>query len=237
MPLINVYSFTSPGPRATNQDAILVCDIPDRGLLCCVADGVGGNQGGETASKMAVDIISKTLENDLSVAFADVVRFAHEEILNAAEKDGELAGMATTLTAVIIKDMQLKAINCGDSRTYLLRGNGLMQLSQDHSEVARLLREGRLTAEAAVDYPRKNILESALGAHKPLKLYQTLFELEPDDRIVLISDGVSSVLSKRELRDISKKHQNLDDFGAELAKRTEEMKTKDNYSIIAVEIV
>lgn len=234
--MINVYSFTSAGPRVTNQDSILVFDIPNRGLLCCVADGVGGNQGGETASKMAVDIISQTLTQNPTLTLSEAIIIAHESILSIADKNESLSGMATTITAVIINDNTLELINCGDSRAYILRGNGLQQLSQDHSEVARLLKEGRLTPETAIDYPRKNILESALGAHKPLQLHEIKFNLELHDRVVLMSDGVSSVVNKKEFRDLSKKYINLNEFGTALTNYTETKGTNDNYSLIIAQI-
>ncbi|MDE8559110.1 PP2C family protein-serine/threonine phosphatase [Pantoea vagans] len=233
--MINIYSYTSEGPRSTNQDCILHTQIPDRGLLCCVADGVGGNQGGEIASKLATEVFERELTKP-EVTLHDCAMIAHHDILKKASADGKLLGMATTVTAVLINGYSLAGINCGDSRTYLLRDNGLMQLSQDHSEVARLLASGKLTKESAVDYPRRHILESALGAHKPLTIQEFKYDLKDRDRIILISDGVYSVLSKKELRDLSVSNEAIEDFGEQVIKSVIAKKTADNFSILIVEI-
>ena len=236
MPLINKFAYTSPGPRTQNQDAILVECLPSANLLCCVADGVGGNLGGETASRLALDIISATLRSDGNVSLHEAINSADEAIKNAAREDDKLTGMATTVTAIKLLGTKLLGANCGDSRAYLLRGRGLMQLSYDHSEVARLLREGKLTKEAAVDYPRKNILDSALGASKPLQIHDFQIDLMGGDRIAILTDGVSSVVSTKDFRDLSLKNQLLDDYGSSIINLVEHRGTRDNYSLILIEI-
>lgn len=143
--------------------------------------------------------------------------------------------MASTVTVTKLIGNKLIGANCGDSRTYLLRGSGVKQLSYDHSEVARLLREGKLTKETAVDYPRKNILDSALGAHKPLQVHEFECNLQIGDRIALLSDGVSSVVSKR-FPDLSVKYNSLNEYGASVIELVESRETRDNYSLIIFEI-
>ncbi|OMP92216.1 PP2C family protein-serine/threonine phosphatase [Raoultella terrigena] len=236
MPLINKFAYTSPGPRSHNQDSILVEILPSADLLCGVADGVGGNLGGETASQLALDIIAAALRTDSSISLLEAITRADKAIKDAALKDGELTGMASTVTVTKLIGNQLLGANCGDSRTYLLRGSGVKQLSYDHSEVTRLLREGKLTKETAVDYPRKNILDSALGAHKPLQVHEFEYNLLVGDRIVLLSDGVSSVVSKKDFRDLSVKYNSLNDYGASVIELVESRDTRDNYSLIIFEI-
>ncbi len=235
--MISQYKYTSQGPRTTNQDAILVEHMPGSGLLCCVADGVGGNQGGETASHLALKVISETIRDGNGViTVAESIKVAHDAILNAAKNDELLTGMASTVTVVLLNNEQLYGANCGDSRTYLLRGNGIKQLSCDHSEVARLLRNGKLTKQDAIDYPRKNILDSALGAQKNLQIHEFEINCLPGDRIALLSDGISSVVSKKDFRDLSKQHNSLEDFGKSLINLVKERETKDNYSLIVLEV-
>lgn len=231
----NIYSHTSKGPRFSNQDCILHTQIPDRGLLCCVADGVGGNRGGEIASKLAVEVFERELRHT-NVALSECVDIAHHEVLTQAASDETLLGMATTITSVLINEYNLEGVNCGDSRTYVLRGNGLKQLSVDHSEVARLLASGKLTKEAAVDYPRKNILDSAIGAHKPIQIQTFEFELQKNDRIVLMSDGIYSVVSKQDFRNLSLKNSTVKGLGESIVKLAEERNTADNFSLIIVEV-
>jgi len=235
VPLINTYSFTSQGPRPTNQDCILLEQIPDLGLLCCVADGVGGNQGGETASKLAVGVFFEHVSNKQD-NLKDCATEAHHIILQQAALDEKLLGMATTVASILVKGTELKGVNCGDSRVYLLRDNGLKQLSKDHTEVAKLLESGKLTKETAIDYPRKHILDSALGGHKALQIEEFSFELKDKDRVILITDGVYSVISKKEIRDLSLANNNLDDFCSAVINAVINRKTSDNFSLIAIEI-
>lgn len=233
--MINIYSHTSKGPRLSNQDCILHEQIPDRGLLCCVADGVGGNKGGETASKIAIEIFERELRR-ADICLSECVEIAHHEVLAQAASDETLSGMATTITSVLINGYNLKGVNCGDSRTYVLRGNGLKQLSIDHSEVARLVAMGKLSKEDAIDYPRKNILDSAIGAHKPIQIQSFEFQLLENDRIILMSDGIYSVIAKKDFRDLSLRHTDLKDLGESIINLAVERKTSDNYSLIIVQV-
>ena len=110
--------------------------------------------------------------------------------------------MASTFTGCSIENLRLNGVHCGDSRLYILRGNGLKQLSEDHSEVAKLLRKGKLSAKEAINYPRRNVLYSAIGAGESIEIQDFEFSLQPKDRILLLTDGVSGVVSKKQVRDL-----------------------------------
>lgn len=225
------YSYSSPGPRSTNQDFILDAKVDADTRLVCVADGVGGNNGGEIASKTAVEEFSKSfLERSLSME--ESVLHAHDKIREIGAENSNLHGMATTLTALYVHDLELLGVHVGDSRAYILRGDGVMQLSMDHSEVARYLREGKLTKEEAANYPRKNVLYNALGMQKKPEVQTFKFSLEAGDRLALMSDGVSGVVSKRTFRNLSKSSKTIEEFGEKLVSRVENGGVSDNYSII-----
>ncbi|MFT0625785.1 PP2C family protein-serine/threonine phosphatase [Ectopseudomonas guguanensis] len=227
-----IFEFSDKGPRSENQDS---CYIKSAGqsVVAVVADGVGGNNGGAVASRMAIDVFIKGLDEGLTPS--ECLLAAHDEIVNQSSRDESLRGMATTLTAVICKDGALEGVHCGDSRAYILRGNGVKQLTKDHTEVARLLAEGLITKEAAINYPRKNILDSALGTHKKLHYQEFGFELEDGDRLILVTDGIYSEINKKELVDISKSKADFVGFCELIVSRVAEVGPSDNYTLVGVE--
>lgn len=229
------FTYTSQGPRPSNQDCMSIAQIKDLGVLLCVADGVGGNKGGEVASQLAIKTFISCVENE-NFSMSEAMAAAHEKILEAAKENEDLTGMATTFTAVLISNNRLCGIHCGDSRAYVLRENGIKQLSHDHSEVAKYLREGKLTKEDALVYPRKNILYSALGSHKDLVIDEFDFSLRTRDRVVVLTDGFYGVVPKKMFRDISLASKDIQKFGDNLVDYIESIDTTDNYTIAAVEI-
>jgi len=233
--VIEYSSYTSKGPRTKNQDAFLITDLMKGGLLVCVADGVGGNQGGEIASQMAIKVFYDSIIDNFSLR--DSLIKAHDALISHASQNPELSGMATTFTAAIVTKQSVVGVHCGDSRAYLIRGNGLKQLTIDHSEVAKLLADGRITKEDALTYPRKNVLTSALGIHKKLLIDEFQFDLVNNDRLIFLSDGYYGAVSKREFRDISLRSQSISNLVDNTKKQLEINTTKDNYTIVAVEII
>lgn len=230
--MMQTFSFSDKGPRTENQDFFYLGKVNER-ILAAVADGVGGNKGGETASRIAVEVFTNKIQEGASLA--ECMDSAHNELLKIAENTPSLQGMATTLTAITCDQNILTGIHCGDSRAYLLRRNGIMQLTTDHTEVARLLTEGRLTKEEAVNYPRSNVLTSALGTHKEFKKQVFNFDLLPNDRLLLLSDGVYSKISKYEIQLISSQKQDFSSFCNELISIVVERGTTDNYTLLGLQ--
>lgn len=231
---MKTFLYTSKGPRPNNQDSVLVSEIDGVGLLLCVADGVGGNNGGEVASKTAVDSFYDQIvdgETSMEAAVEDV----HKKIRSISDSHPELSGMATTFTAALIKEDELHGVHCGDSRLYVLRGNGLKQLSQDHSEVARYIREGKLTKEEALVYPRKNIIYSALGSQRELVIDSFDFSLRKKDRIMLLTDGVSNFISKKTIRDLSVATDDVSELGNNILSCINNSNVNDNYTFVIAE--
>lgn len=226
-------AYTDKGPRAENQDAFCIRHTK-HGLLLAVADGVGGNRGGATASQVAISILAEEVERGTNLSQALIE--AHNTIIKKAQNDSALEGMATTLSAALLLDNSLVGAHCGDSRIYLLRGNGIKQLSQDHTEVSRLLAEGKLTKEQAFFYPRKNLLESALGTSKALIMQEFDFTLQHGDRLLLSTDGTYSVVSKKEICELSRSETNFDFFYEKLVDKVKGAEPTDNFTVIAAEI-
>ncbi len=181
--------------RTANEDAFLVAPP-----LFAVADGLGGHEAGEIASSIAID----TLLDDAprvadAKALGRAVRHANAAVIEAAERGRGRTGMGTTLTAVMVDGTRLAVAHVGDSRAYLLHLGTLEQLTQDHSMVADLVRQGQITAEEGRHHPNRSVITRALGSD-PNMLVDT-FEAEAagGDRLLLATDGLTSVVADDEI--------------------------------------
>ncbi len=195
--------------RSGNEDAAFIS-----GRLVAVADGMGGHAGGEIASKIAIqtlqsltplltdttidpDSTEDLLLNSLHTIDANIGEYAHEAT--------ELRGMGTTLTALLLHNDTVALLHVGDSRCYRLRGNTLEQLSNDHTVIQELLSQGAITAAEAIDHPQRSVLTQALMGEGNLVPVIQLYEAKENDRYLLCSDGLSGVLTEREIKTFLKK--------------------------------
>ena len=162
--------------RTLNEDSLLVA-----ASMVAVADGMGGHQGGEVASATAIETLSTSVGGQTSVeALMEAVQAANRAVLEHSNRSPELRGMGPTLCAV----------NVGDSRVYLLRGDEYAQISEDHSFVEALVRDGRLTREQADVHPQRNVLTRALGVDPHVDVDGWMVTVETGDRFLLCSDGL-----------------------------------------------
>ncbi len=205
---IIVASLTDVGcVRDGNEDAFgVVRPLDDSGapLLAVVCDGLGGHAAGETASRIAVDVISTEYRKpaaDPGAALTAAVRQANRVIHRTARTDPALAGMGTTCTALAIRDGRAWCAHVGDSRCYLMRNGGLVLMTEDHSSVMELVRDGTITAGEARHHPDKNVILRALGSHPEVEVWQwpQPFLLQPGDRLLLCSDGLYDLIEDDEL--------------------------------------
>ena len=230
---MNILSYSYIGSRLSNQDTYLHRSL-GRGEVLLVADGVGGGRAGSLASSIACEAFLRGYEETDDISCS--IKLAHKEILEASAEDEAFKGMASTLVACCIKQSTIVGANVGDSRLYLIRGDGLKQLTKDHSEVMKLLDAGELTAKQARLYPRKNVLYSALGTSKPLEMHEFSASLKKGDRLLLLTDGVKDVLSKMEIRDISLVCDNIESFTEELKCDILRRNPSDNCTFLITEI-
>ena len=176
--------------RSNNQDSFLVRE----GDLFAVADGMGGHQGGEVASALALQILGQAHDEPSTSTLVRAVRSANQAVFDKAGSDPDLKGMGTTLTALADVDTRegpkLGIVNVGDSRLYRMRSDRLEQLTEDHSLVASLVRQGRITAEEAESHPQRNILTRALGIDEAVAVDSWEVEPIPGDRFLICSDGL-----------------------------------------------
>jgi len=191
--------------RLVNQDAFWVGEIPGKGTLAVVADGMGGHQTGEVASQQAVKTFRESFDRSRATppaAMARASQAANLEIYEYALEHPEHRGMGTTLTTVLIDDQVAIVGHVGDSRAYLVRDGTIEQLTHDHSWVADRVRQGLLTDDEARRHRWRNVITNALGATTAFKLDLHHFELREGDRLLLCSDGVSMLLSELMMQQI-----------------------------------
>ncbi len=203
--------------RNHNEDSFL---IDDELQLYVVADGMGGHAGGGTASKMAVETIDKELRSSRlskdspflksailqDSTLPEIIRTAVERaclsIFNAAQDDPRLAGMGTTVIAMIVHDNQAFFAHVGDSRAYLIRGNSIQQISEDHSLVNEQIKAGMITPEEAKHSRYKNIITRSVGFEEEVQVDVMGLIAEPDDVFVLCSDGLANMIEDDEIREV-----------------------------------
>ncbi|MBQ9263760.1 MAG: Stp1/IreP family PP2C-type Ser/Thr phosphatase [Clostridia bacterium] len=181
--------------RPTNQDALLM--QPGRYGLFGVADGMGGHKAGDVASRLAVENLARVLTN--AQPREDLLRGAVEEInaliYEEQKKDASLSGMGTTLTVIWEDESRVLLGHVGDSRAYLLRDGKLQQISQDHSMVGEMLRDGLITLEQAMRHPYRNVITRAVGADADVQVDITVLDKQAGDIYLLCSDGLYEYIS------------------------------------------
>jgi PPM family protein phosphatase len=203
MLFLEPFGATDAGKvRSNNEDALLVGEGKDETLFA-VADGIGGFEAGEVASRIAVDVL-KELEPGAS--FEAAIREANRRILAVGRGDERLSGMGTTIVAVRFGGTREEPVaeiaHVGDSRAYLLRGGEMQPVTEDHSLVAELVRSGDLTRAQAAEHPQKNLITRALGADEEVEVDTVVLPVEEGDRLLLCSDGLTDMVPETRVAEI-----------------------------------
>jgi len=190
--------------RQGNEDSAFVST-----QLIAVADGMGGHAAGEVASRIAAQVLEKlapTLtaqeidEDSVEDLLMHSLHSIDAEIAAVADEEIEKRGMGTTLTALLIRDNRIALLHVGDSRCYRLRGNALEQLSNDHTVIQELLDQGAISQAEAADHPQRSMLTQALRGDGDVTPVLQMYEVKKGDRYLLCSDGLSGVLTDKEIK-------------------------------------
>jgi len=202
-----------------------------------IADGMGGHNAGEIASKLAVEntisyINSLAELDDLEDSIRKAVVDSNQKIFELSNSRDDLNGMGTTLTACLIKGSDMVVAHVGDSRCYVIKDQKISQVTKDHSLVQQLLDEGSITESEADNHPNKNIITRALGTNGTVEVDVTKMDIKGIEKVILCTDGLSNLISEQELYDIV---MNSDDCCAELVELSKSRGAKDNISVIVFE--
>lgn len=206
-------SDTGPA-RQTNEDsaaAVVPTDastLASKGVLAIVADGMGGHQAGEIASRTAVDVIVETYFGESSPPQELLIKAFHKansRIFDETRRDRALAGMGTTCTAIAVLGGLAYSAQVGDSRIYLIRGGGAYRMTEDHSATMQLVDRGLLTLEEASRHEHRNMILRAMGTRDKLdvSVWREPFPVRANDCFVLCSDGLYDVVSDNEIGALS----------------------------------
>ena len=217
--------------RKNNQDAVILGNG-----LAGVADGMGGHKGGEIASAGLRDgLLRETKDclpdvNQLQQAVSTVNR----ELWEQQEKDSSLTGMGTTLTVIWPAEKEMIIGQVGDSRAYLLRNDELVQVTEDHSMVADMVRKGVLTEEQAACHPMRNYITRAVGTEDTVAIDITTHDRRTGDRWLICSDGMYGMVSKDALHQLLKT-ENLEEAADHMLRAALEGGGKDNISLVLLQ--
>ncbi len=198
------YEATDVGRvRSTNEDCCAVLDEN----TCIVADGMGGHAAGEVASRVLVEEVRKCLtgmpvEGMDESSLKDALRKGNHVILEMAKEHSEYGGMGTTATILHHANDRAVWAHVGDSRIYLYRRGAFKQMTKDHSYVESLVERGTITQEEARCHPRKNVLLRAVGVEENIDIDTGSFDLQQGDKLLLCTDGLTNMLSDREIAEI-----------------------------------
>jgi PPM family protein phosphatase len=233
--------------RENNEDQYAYWEPADdeefarKGRLAIVADGMGGHEGGQEASRIAVEAIqesfAETPGGDPQSLLLTGFQIAHQRIVQYADGHPELYGMGTTATAIALVDNQLFYAHVGDSRLYLVRGADISRVTHDHSYVGRLVENGVISSAEAETHPQRHILTAALGAGGEV-LPETPLQpigLQKGDVLVLCTDGLWGLLSENEIQNVVAGSEPLEACQA-LIKMTKDRGGPDNITVQVIRV-
>ena len=206
---MRVYSKTDIGLyRKENQDSSSYGIISPDCVWAVICDGMGGVNGGKIASAIAAEHITERINRDYKAKMSDddiadmlikAVEQSNSIIYNTALRNPELKGMGTTCDLVFIREGIVHIVHVGDSRTYSIRNDMLLQITEDHSLVQEMVNRGELTPDEAMRHPNKNIITRAIGVDEDIHIDYIEAEYAEGDVILLCSDGLSNFISREEL--------------------------------------
>jgi serine/threonine protein phosphatase PrpC len=242
--LLKTFSITDIGrKRKVNQDFVysserFVGPLPN---LFLVADGMGGHNAGDYASRLAVETIversSGSLETNPLRVLDEAVQSANGLVRKRAQETPELQGMGTTVVAAVIDGRELYVANVGDSRLYIVNSGEIRQITKDHSWVEEMVRRGGIGKAEARNHPDKNIITRAVGAEETVRIdfFQVL--LQEGDVILMCTDGLTNMLEDEEIRMTLDGARDIVEKAQGLVRAANERGGRDNISVVLIEFI
>lgn len=226
--------------RNHNEDSIRLTQLDAGFRLAIVADGMGGHQAGDVASKEAVQIIEQDLrQNKLDVSTEEkkeillkAIGKANQKVYTLALENSQFQGMGTTVIAAIVDAKEVVLGHVGDSRAYMLHKEGLYQLTVDHSYVEFLKKHGQITAEEAETHPQRNMILRAVGTNEEVEVDLVNTPWYENDILLLCSDGLTTMIDENEIGNVLTKATSLEEKADTLLTRALDAGGKDNISLI-----
>lgn len=241
---MEVYFQSDIGKRRkSNQDYTATFTNQKNQLLALLADGMGGHQAGDIASRQAVEEIgiaweATTIDDSEKAVqwFLQHIQQANQRIYEKGQSQPTLSGMGTTLEVVTLLDNHLALAHVGDSRIYLFREKRLIALTEDHSLVNALLKSGEITQEMAENHPRKNIITRSLGMPGSLEVDVAIHKIEDHDQLLLCSDGLTNMVSEPKIAQILLEAASLQDASQRLIEEANAKGGLDNITVLLIDV-
>jgi serine/threonine protein phosphatase PrpC len=220
--------------RRRNEDAY-VCEPP----LFAIADGMGGAQAGEVASRLAAAALKESGADTLGgeQRISDLIQEANRRVYDRSSTDPNTSGMGTTITVALVENGNVAFGHVGDSRAYLIRAGRMEQVTEDHSLVNELLKSGKLSPEEAVSHPQRSVITRALGTDPDVDVDTFTITAEPGDVFLLCSDGLTDMVGEQEILElVERNRRDLDGALRSLVKAANRGGGEDNITVVAFEI-
>jgi protein phosphatase len=233
---IDSAHFSRQGRKGANEDSVLPPFSCGGVWWAAIADGMGGRRGGAIASTTVIETISAAIKSQHLIDVAELFTAAQNQLQAVATNKPELSSMGTTLSLIRFSGSGAEVGHVGDSRIYHLRGDGIVDRTVDQTEVEQLVQQGVLSKARARRYPRRHILLSVLSPDRSYELYKSEFKIKDGDRLILLTDGVSSKLLRREIRDLSLRQSSARSFCDALASEIDRRTPEDDYSAVCIDI-
>lgn len=240
---MRVYCETNKGLMRENNEDNFIVEESDRFNLYAVADGMGGHKAGEVASSIAIDTVRKHFKKSCGKKdfkapsfIIESIESANSKIRDEALSKEECSGMGTTITmAVVDLDLNIAYIgNVGDSRAYVIKNNEIIQITEDHTYVNELLKDGKITSDEAKHHPKRNVITRAVGSEEYVQADIFEIELFGDDVILLCTDGLTTHLTDGNILDTIKEY-GCSESVQRLIKLANDSGGTDNITIIIVD--
>jgi len=237
MTLGEIASRTDTGRKRRHNEDAYVCAPP----IFAVADGVGGAQAGELASRLAAAALDTDYESLADGSgeqrVASLIQEANRRVYQRASEDDSASGMGTTMTVALAEDGRVVIGHVGDSRAYLVRDGALEQLTDDHSLVAELVRDGKISQEEAEIHPQRSVITRVLGTEPNVDVDSFTVEAREGDVFLLATDGLTSMVGDETIRDIVERHRgDLETAARELVRAANQGGGDDNITVVCFEI-
>ncbi len=241
--MIKAYAKSDVGKvREINEDAFYISNSLDEVQLYMLADGMGGYNGGEIASKLAIQSAKNYIENNFKEIEKDKdsiiqligssIEYANMVVYEKAKENKELSGMGTTLEVCLIYNNRAFIGHVGDSRVYRIRKEFMRKLTQDHSYVQKLVKDGTITQEEAAHHPQKNMLMKALGCNAFVEPDVMVKGFLKDDILIMNSDGLTNLVPQEEMFKEAKK--NIEQATKNLVQMANDNGGYDNITVIII---
>jgi serine/threonine protein phosphatase PrpC len=230
----HVGVITDTGRRRRRNEDAYVCEPP----LFAIADGMGGAQAGEVASRLAAAALKESrADAGGEHRIYDLIQEANRRVYARSSTDPKTSGMGTTITVALVENGNVAFGHVGDSRAYLIRDGHMEQVTEDHSLVNELMKSGKLSREEAETHPQRSVITRALGTDPDVDADTFTIEAKVGDVFLLCSDGLTDMVGEREIQElVERNRENLDAALKALVKAANRGGGEDNITVVAFEI-